>query len=143
MKLDRGLKSDLGSHAANYIIFIFRVLVSIELIVVHGLKKLGIGTDTAEMVPNPFKLPYLLNEFLAITANVICPLFIIVGFGTRFASIPIVIVTLTGYFFVHSSGTLMERDIPFMYTMAFLLITFTGGGRYSVDNIIYESQNNL
>jgi len=143
MKLDKWMQSDLGSCKANYIMFLFRVLVSIELIVVHGFKKLGIGTDTAEIVANPFGLPYLLNEFLAITANVICPLFIIVGFATRFACIPIVVVTLTGYFFVHATGTLMERDIPFMYAMAFLLIAFTGGGRYSVDNIIYESQKKI
>jgi putative oxidoreductase len=78
MKLDKWIQSDLGSCTANYTIFIFRVLVSIELIAVHGFKKLGIGTETAEIVPNPFSLPYLLNEFLAIFANVVCPLFIII-----------------------------------------------------------------
>lgn len=141
MKLGKWLRSDLGSVSANYIIFIFRLLVSLELIVVHGFKKLGIGTDVAEIVPNPFNLPYLLNEFLAIFANLICPIFIIIGLGTRFASIPILVVTLTGYFVIHSEGSLAENDIPFMYSMSFLLIAFTGGGRYSLDNIIYENNN--
>jgi len=139
------LRSDLGNGLNNYIIFIFRIVVSLELIVVHGLKKVGILTVKAEIVDNPFHLPYMLNDILAITANLICPLFVIVGFGTRIASIPIVIVTLTGYFIVHAGGSLAERDIPFMYSMAFLLIVFTGAGRCSLDNIIYERyyNNNL
>ena len=143
MKPNKWIQSDLGNCTANYTIFIFRVLVSVELIVVHGFKKLGIGTETAEIIPNPFNLPYLLNEFLTIFANVISPVFIIIGLGTRFASIPILMVTLTGYFVVHSGGTLAESDIPFMYSMAFLLIAFMGGGRYSLDNILYEKSNNL
>lgn len=138
-KLSPWLQSDLGNGLNNYIIFIFRIVVSLELIVVHGLKKIGIATAFAEIVPNPFGLPHMVNEPFAITANLICPLFIIVGLGTRIACIPIVIVTLTGYFIVHSGGSLIERDIPFMYSMAFLLIAFTGGGRCSLDNIIYEN----
>ena len=144
MKCYQWLRSDLGSGLNNYIIFIFRVIVALELIVVHGLKKIGIATETTEIVANPFGLPYLLNEILAITASLICPLFVIVGFGTRLASIPIVVMTLTGFLIVHSGETWVERDIPFMYTMAFLLIAFTGGGRCSLDNIIYENyQDNL
>jgi len=142
-KLFKWLRSDLGTPFNNYIIFLFRVAVSFELIIVHGLKKIGIGVASAEIVDNPFGLPYVLNDFFAI-ANLICPLFIIIGLGTRIACIPIIVVTLTGYFIVHSGGTLVVRDIPFMYSMAFLLIAFTGGGHCSWDNIIYEKyRNNL
>jgi putative oxidoreductase len=137
-QLFKWLRSDLGTPLNNYIIFLFRVALSFELIIVHGLKKIGIGVTVAEIVPNPFGFPYALNEFLAVSANLICPLFIIIGLGTRMACIPIIIVTLTGYFIVHSGDPLLERDIPFMYSMAFLLIAFTGGGHCSWDNIIYE-----
>lgn len=115
-------------------ILVFRVVISIQLIVVHGLKKIGIGTDMAEKVPNPFHFPELINQTFAICSNILFPLFVIVGFYTRLATIPILIVTLSGYFIVHWNDTLLQSDIPFMYSMAFLLIAFTGAGKYSIDS---------
>lgn len=115
-------------------ILVFRVAISIQLIVVHGLKKIGIGTEMAEKVPNPFHFPELINQIFAISSNLLFPIFIIMGFYTRIATIPILIVTLSGYFIVHWNDTLLQSDIPFMYSMAFLLVAFTGAGKYSIDS---------
>lgn len=130
--------SDLGSVWNNRAIFLFRFLVSAELIVVHGLKKIGVGIAQAEVVPNPFGLPDAVNQILATGANLICPLFVILGFFTRLAAIPIVAVTLTGYFVVHGNDSLAERDIPFMFSVAFLFIVAVGGGRYSLDHNFFN-----
>ena len=118
----------------DVIILFFRVAVSVQLIVVHGLKKIGIGTQMAEKVPNPFLLPDGLNQIFAIASNLVFPLFIIVGFYTRISTIPILIVTLSGYFVVHWHDSLLENDVPFMYSVSFLLIAFAGSGKYSIDS---------
>lgn len=120
----------------------FRVAVCLELIFVHGLKKVGVGVPVAEIVPNPFGIPVLLNQAFAIGANLVCPLFIIFGFLTRVAAIPVVAVTLSGYLLVHFHDSLAQRDIPFMYSVAFLFLMLSGPGRYSLDNQIarYFSQ---
>jgi putative oxidoreductase len=112
---------------------LFRILVSIQLIVVHGLKKVGIGTHMVELIPNPFHLPVWFNELFAIAANLVFPLFVIVGFYTRLATLPILMVTLSGYFFVHWHDPLRMSDIPFMYSLSFLLIALCGPGKYSYD----------
>lgn len=119
----------------------FRVAVSVELILVHGLKKLGVGVSTAEVVPNPLHLPEALNQIFATTANVILPLFVIFGVATRLAVLPILAVTLTGYFVVHGSDPLPERDIPFMYSISFLLLLIAGAGKYSVDSILFKKNS--
>ncbi|MUV02987.1 DoxX family membrane protein [Flavobacterium rakeshii] len=116
----------------------FRIAVSIELILVHGLKKLGVGVSTAEVVPNPLHLPEALNQVFATTANVILPLFVIFGIVTRLAVVPILAVTLTGYFVVHGGSPLPERDIPFMYSISFLLLFITGPGKYSIDSLLFK-----
>ncbi len=118
--------------------FCFRVLVSIELIMAHGLKKVGVGVKEAEHIPNPLHLPETFNNGFAIAANLFFPLLVIVGFCTRLATLPTLAVTLTGYFVVHWHGTLLERDTPFMYSLAFLLIAVLGAGKYSIDNYLYE-----
>lgn len=132
------MRSDLGSVWNNRAVFLFRFLVSAELIVVHGLKKIGVGIAQAEVVPNPLGLPEAVNQIFATGANLICPLFIILGLFTRLAAIPIAAVTLTGYFVVHGNDPLPERDIPFMFSVAFLFIMAVGGGRYSLDHKIFN-----
>ncbi len=117
-------------------LFLFRSIVSTQLIVVHGLKKIGIGTGVVETVPNPFDFPNWFNDSFAIAANLIFPLFIIAGFCTRWATIPILAVTLSGYFVVHWNDSLLVSDVPFMYSLSFLLIAFLGAGKYSIDQYL-------
>ena len=117
-------------------LLLFRSIVSTQLIVVHGLKKIGIGTGVAETVPNPFNFPNWFNDSFAITANLIFPLFIIAGFYTRLATIPVLAVTLSGYFVVHWNDSLLVSDVPFMYSLSFLLIAFLGAGKYSIDQYL-------
>lgn len=116
----------------------FRIAVSVELLLVHGIKKLGVGVNAAEVVPNPLHLPETLNQLFATTANVVLPLFVIFGLVTRLAVLPILAVTLTGYFVVHGNSPLPERDIPFMYSISFLLLLIVGPGKYSMDAILLK-----
>lgn len=117
-------------------LLLFRSIVSTQLIVVHGLKKIGIGTGVAETVPNPFNFPNWFNDSFAITANLIFPLFIIAGFYTRLATIPVLAVTLSGYFVVHWNDPLLVSEVPFMYSLSFLIIAFLGAGKYSIDHYL-------
>ncbi|KGD66985.1 DoxX family protein [Flavobacterium aquatile] len=128
------MQSNLGSNLNNFTLLLFRVAISAELIVAHGLKKLGIGVTSAEIVPNPFGLPEVLNQVFATSANIIMPLFIVVGLFTRLATLPILAVTLTGYFILHFNDTIAIKDVPFMYSVSFILIALLGPGKYSLDN---------
>jgi putative oxidoreductase len=123
----------------NWGMFCFRVLVSMELIVAHGLKKVGVGVQEAEHIPNPLQLPEAFNSGFAVAANLFFPVMVILGFCTRLATLPTLAVTLTGYFVVHGHGTLLEKDIPFMYSLAFLLIAVVGPGKYSIDKYLYKT----
>ncbi|MBC7846923.1 MAG: DoxX family protein [Flavobacterium sp.] len=131
--VSRILRSDLEGVWNNRAILFFRVFISLELIIVHGLKKIGVGVMQAEMIPNPMGLPEVLNSVFAISANIVFPLFIIVGFFTRVAIVPVLAVTLTGYFVVHGSDSLLEKDVPFMYSVSYLLLFILGAGKYSID----------
>lgn len=120
-------------------VLVFRVAVSVELILAHGLKKLGVGVAAAEDVPNPLHLPHVLNEGFAIAGNIIFPVFVIVGLFTRLAILPILAITLTGYFVVHLHDSILEKDTPFMYSVVFLFILFIGPGKYSIDSRLHRS----
>jgi putative oxidoreductase len=120
----------------DLIMLLFRVTASVQLKVVHGLKKIGFGTGIIESVPNPFKLPNDINYGFAVASNIIFPLFIILGWYTRLAAIPVLVVTFSGYFVVHWNDSLLESDIPFMYSITFLLIALLNPGKYSLDSYL-------
>ena len=43
----------LSSAGFHISLLVFRILVSAELMMAHGLKKIGIGVEQAEQIPNP------------------------------------------------------------------------------------------
>jgi len=114
----------------------FRILLSVELIVAHGLKKLGVGVSEAEQVPNPLHLPEAFNSLFADAANLVFPVFVIFGLFTRLAVLPILAVTLTGYFILHWNDALPIKDTPFMYSLCYLFLLLVGPGKYSLDNYL-------
>ena len=117
-------------------LLIFRILLSVELIVAHGLKKIGVGVSEAEQVPNPLHLPEAFNSLFADAANLVFPVFVIFGFFTRIAVLPILAVTLTGYFILHWNDALLIKDTPFMYSLCYLFLLFMGSGKYSMDHYL-------
>jgi len=132
--------TNFKSNRIDLAILFFRVAVSVELILVHGLKKVGIDANT-EVVPNPLHLPEFLNQCFADAANLFFPLLVIVGLFTRLAVLPTLAVTLTGYFVVHLHDSLWVKDIPFMYSISFLLLLIIGSGKYSMDYFIHKKLN--
>lgn len=128
--------TSLEGKLIHIALFIFRTALSLELIIAHGLKKLGVGVAEAEHVPNPLNLPEAFNSLFADAANLVFPVFVIFGVLTRVAVLPILAVTLTGYFILHWNDALLIKDTPFMYSLCYLFLFFVGAGKYSVDNYL-------
>ena len=131
--LQRTINVFPAANAFHMSILVFRVLLSLELMYAHGLKKLAVGVTEVEKIPNPLHLPEALNNSFAVAANLIFPLFVIVGLLTRLAILPILGVTLTGYFVLHFHDVPLVKDTPFMYSLSYFLLLVLGSGKYSLD----------
>ena len=114
--------TEINPKIQDLTLLAFRVLLSGELIYAHGLKKLGVGVSEAEVVPNPLNLPEAFNSLFADAANLFFPVFVILGLATRIAILPILAVTLTGYFVLHFHDAPLIKDTPFMYSLSFLVL---------------------
>jgi putative oxidoreductase len=97
------------------------------------LKKILDFEGTLQHIPDPFGFGSEFSAYMAVFANVICPVFVVLGLFTRAAILPIVGITLSGFFIVHASDPWAVRDIPFMYSLSFLLLLYLGAGKYSLD----------
>ena len=125
-------------YVFNLAMLFFRIAASLEMIFVHGFKKIAIGTGEAEKIPNPLHLPEVFNNAFAISANIFFPFLVLIGCCTRLATLPSLAVTLTGYFILHWNDTALIRDTPFIYSIIFLLILALGPGKYSIDHYLYK-----
>ena len=132
--------TEINPKIQDLTLLAFRVLLSRELIYAHGLKKLGVGVSEAEVVPNPLNLPEAFNSLFADAANLFFPVFVILGLATRIAILPILAVTLTGYFVLHFHDAPLIKDTPFMYSLSFLVLLFLGPGKYSLDYFIQRKK---
>ncbi len=132
--------TEINPKIQDLTLLAFRVLLSGELIYAHGLKKLGVGVSEAEVVPNPLNLPEAFNSLFADAANLFFPVFVILGLATRIAILPILAVTLTGYFVLHFHDAPLIKDTPFMYSLSFLVLLFLGPGKYSLDYFIQRKK---
>lgn len=132
------LHSDLGSVLSNWAMFAFRILLAIELFRVHGMKKFRGNDGKPEVVPNPLGLPQFINNMVATLSDTVVPVLVILGVFTRLAVLPTIGITAVGYFVVHKNDSLEVRDVPFMYTICFLLLLATGPGSISIDNYLFN-----
>ena len=76
-------ESDLSRHAADLGLLFLRVTASVLLLVVHGLPKVLHYTSEAAAIEDPFHLGRTLSILFAIFAEVVCPVFMIVGVWPR------------------------------------------------------------
>lgn len=135
------LYSDLCSTTFNYAILVFRILLALELFRVHGMKKFRGNNGKPEVVPNPLGLPAPINNLVATLSDTVVPLLVVLGAFTRLAVLPTIGVTAVGYFVVHRHDSLEVRDVPYVYTICFLLLLVIGPGSYSIDQILYNQLN--
>lgn len=128
----------ITERKTNLALLVFRILLSVSLFNTHGLKKIRDFEGTLEHIPDSFGFGSEFSAYMAVFANVICPVFIIFGLFTRAAILPIVGITLSGFFIVHAADPWAVRDIPLMYSLSFLLLLYLGPGKYSLDVKLFK-----
>jgi putative oxidoreductase len=121
-------------------ILILRIAIA-ALMLTHGLPKL-----TMLLSGDPVQFPPVLGLTpeislgLAVFAEVFCSILILVGFGTRLATIPLIITMLVAIFFIHSADPFAKQEMGLHYLLAYVLLLISGSGKYSVDNYIHQKQ---
>ena len=70
---------------------------------------------------------------LCAIAEFIAPIFLIVGWKTRWFSLIAAINMLVAFIIAHDGDPFSKKEKSFLFLIAFVVLYFTGPGRYSVD----------
>lgn len=123
--MTKKLKSDIG-------LAVLRVLSSAFLLS-HGIPKLQKLLNGDFEFADPIGIGSTPSLFLTVIGEVICSILVIIGYKTRWATFPIVIIMAVAAFIVHGSDPFGRKELALLYLVCFVVIMLLGPGRYSID----------
>lgn len=118
----------------SFLILFVRLFFGI-LFFFHGLDKLTNFNEMVDTFPSIMGFGSYMSLMLAIFSEFCCSLFLMSGLLIRVVTIPMIISMAVAFFDVHDA-MMPEGELSFIYMVIFILLYFTGPGRYSVDYLI-------
>jgi putative oxidoreductase len=124
--------SRVAANSTDIGLLYLRVCASVLVLIVHGLPKVGHYQREAAVIEDPFHLGKKLTIAFAIFAEVICPVLMIAGIGTRLSALPVMIVTAIALLRVHPEWRIDQAQFAWMLLILFGTIAIAGPGRYAL-----------
>jgi putative oxidoreductase len=119
------------SHALTLLgigLLFMRVSAALLLLQVHGLPKLLNWSTELQRIEDPFGLGASLTLGLAVFAEVLCPLLLILGVYARLACLPVLAVLAVAVVIVHPEWTLEQGQFAWLLIILFAGLALTGPG---------------
>lgn len=120
----------------------------------HGWGKLQmVLAGSFDQFGDPIGLGSTASLTLVTFAEFVCAFLVMIGLGTRFAAVPVVVAmavaafvahgadpwTMEGGYLLFTSGaseSWASKEPALLFLVPFLALIFTGAGRYSIDHLI-------
>jgi putative oxidoreductase len=128
------IASQRDERARDVGLLFLRVSAGLFLLWVHGLPKLLNYSIELQRIEDPFHLGANLTLMLAIFAEVLCPLLIVIGVLVRLACLPILVVLLVALLIVHPQWSVAEGQFGWLLLILFASIFIAGPGRLAINN---------
>lgn len=123
-------------------LLIFRLAIS-ALMLTHGIPKLIKFFGSEEIVfADPLGLGEITTFTLAVFAEFVCSVLVILGLGTRLAVIPLIGTMAVAALIVHVPDGFGMQELPLLYLSGWVLLFFTGAGKYSLDWYLMSLKKN-
>ncbi|MGJ8593745.1 MAG: DoxX family protein [Aquaticitalea sp.] len=104
------------------------------LMLTHGIPKLQMLSDPSTF-GDPIGLGPTVSLILALIGEVVAPIFLIVGYKTKWFAIPAFITMMVAAFIVHAEDDLGTKEKALLYLITFLVIFLAGAGKFSLDGM--------
>jgi putative oxidoreductase len=116
-------------------LLLLRVSLGFSMLLLHGWSKFQNFDSKAAGFPQVFGMPSSLCLSLAVFAEVVCSVLLILGLFTRFAALNLAATMAVAFFIVHKgvfTGP-QSGELAFVYLIGAVALVFTGGGKFSAD----------
>lgn len=121
-----------SSVATDIGLLYLRIGASLVLLFVHGLPKVRHFASEAAAIEDPFHFGKRVTIACAIFAEVFCPFLMMAGIATRYAALPVIVLTAIALIRVHPEWTLQQAQFAWMLLVLFGTIAIVGAGHYTL-----------
>lgn len=129
---------DLGK---DFGILLLRVVFSVALLYGHGIDKLAVLFSGNEIqFLDPIGLGVHASFYLAMLAENLCSLLLILGLFTRInaAILAINFLVILVFHMIQVGDNFQVLEPRLFYFFAYLAFILTGGGKHSLDNLLFN-----
>lgn len=128
--------SKLETQFSDWSFLFVRFTVALTMLMAHGFGKLTNFSQIAPNFPNPLGLGSTLSLALVTGAEFFGAILLALGLFTRWASFSLLFTMLVAAFIVHAPDPFKAKELAILYGLFFLFFTFSGAGKYSLDDIL-------
>ncbi len=104
----------------------------------HGLPKLQRLLSGDFQFADPFGFGPGISLGLAVFAEFVCSILLVLGLGTRLVTIPLMFTMAVAAFITHGADPFGRKEMALLYLTAYLVLFLLGSGKYSVDNFLQK-----
>jgi putative oxidoreductase len=122
--------------AFNFSMLLLRVVFGVLIIIKHGYIKVQNFATLQTQFYNFLGLGSKTTLILAILAEMLCALFIVLGLFTRFSVIPLILTMLVAIFGFDKGKPMIESELALLYLGTFVTLLLCGPGKISIDGMI-------
>ncbi|GHA40398.1 membrane protein [Salinimicrobium marinum] len=138
--MSKFFKTTFATTQVDVVLLIIRIGVA-TLMLTHGIPKLQMLFSGGEIqFPGVMGLSSTISLALAVFAEVICSVLLLIGLATRLSSIPLIITMLMAVFVIHGNDPFANQELGLLYLFLYAPLLILGGGKFSVDKIINSAQ---
>ena len=129
------------NHLQSIGLLILRVVASLSLMT-HGYGKLIRFEERSATFMSHLSLGSEVSLSLVIFAEFICPIFILLGIGTRIFSIPIIYTFIIIVFDIHIDDPFSKMEKGILFLTIYSTIFLSGPGKFSIDSFLKKKIKN-
>ena len=137
MSLLKPFRTDYESGHFDIAMLLMRLTFGGLMLVNHGWgKMIKLFSEDPIRFADPIGIGMAPSLGLTVFAEALCALLIVVGLGTRLATIPLIITMLVAVFVIHWADPFGDKEMALLYLIPYLAILLLGPGKFSLDSLI-------
>ena len=117
----------------NIALLILRVVFAGSMLYGHGLSKFNKLIEGDFSFANPIGIGEAPTLILAVISEFVAPIFILIGYKTKFFSFFPAATMFVAAFIVHMGDPFGRVEKALLFLAVFVILMLTGPGKYSID----------